>query len=282
MWPYDYSRENETPLLWVSEGFTNYYAGLALYRSGIIDRNRFLQDAASAITQIEGLEPRKYISPAESSASTWLGYDTGTEFEISYYTQGQNLGALLDLSILHDTNGAADLDDVMRALYKDFYQKGKGFSTEDMIGIINRLTKKDYHDFYNRYVWGVEVPDYDRLFGYAGYQTKTTSRKVPEIGIKMSFSPEGIKVTGLKDGGSAAKAGIQVGDIINTIDGTRQWRGRLNEKIGQTVKVSLKRGAEEKTMDLAVASRDDVSYQIVEVPNATSERLKIREAWLKH
>lgn len=26
MWPYDYARENETPLLWVSEGFTNYYA----------------------------------------------------------------------------------------------------------------------------------------------------------------------------------------------------------------------------------------------------------------
>src|SRR5262249_55245911 len=32
MWPYDYSRENETPLLWVSEGFTNYYGNLALYR----------------------------------------------------------------------------------------------------------------------------------------------------------------------------------------------------------------------------------------------------------
>jgi predicted metalloprotease with PDZ domain len=25
MWPYDYARENETPLLWISEGFTTYY-----------------------------------------------------------------------------------------------------------------------------------------------------------------------------------------------------------------------------------------------------------------
>jgi predicted metalloprotease with PDZ domain len=24
-WPYDYARENETPLLWMSEGFTTYY-----------------------------------------------------------------------------------------------------------------------------------------------------------------------------------------------------------------------------------------------------------------
>ena len=281
MWPYDYSRENETPSLWVSEGFTNYYGELALYRAGIIDRNEFLQSAAGAITEIEGLEARKYISPAESSASTWLGYDTSVEFGISYYTQGQNLGALLDLSIFHDTNGAAGLDEVMRTLYRDFYQKGKGFSTEDMIGVINRITKKDYHDFYNRYVWGVEVPGYDRLFGYAGYKTTTTSRKVPELGLGMSFSQEGIKVTGIKDGGPAAKAGIQVGDIIQTIEGTQRWRGQLNEKIGKVVKVNLKRGGQEKVLDLTVESRDDISYQIVELPNPSSEQLKIRNAWLK-
>jgi predicted metalloprotease with PDZ domain len=35
MWPYDYSREDETPLLWVSEGFTNYYGALAVYRAGL-------------------------------------------------------------------------------------------------------------------------------------------------------------------------------------------------------------------------------------------------------
>src|SRR5262249_38328967 len=35
MWPYDYSKENETPLLWVSEGFTTYYASLSMYRAGL-------------------------------------------------------------------------------------------------------------------------------------------------------------------------------------------------------------------------------------------------------
>ena len=37
MSPYDYARENETPLLWVSEGFTSYYASLTLYRAGLKD-----------------------------------------------------------------------------------------------------------------------------------------------------------------------------------------------------------------------------------------------------
>ena len=169
MWPYDYSRENETPLLWVSEGITNYYTSLSLYRAGLSSSERFLQSVTGAINGVENNKARNYISPADASTSTWLGYDTPVAFGISYYTQGQNLGALLDLSIRHDTGGAKSLDDVMRALYRDFYLKGKGFSTEDMMAIIKRLTGRDYKDFYSDYVWGVKVPPYETIFGYAGY-----------------------------------------------------------------------------------------------------------------
>ncbi|HYD54288.1 MAG TPA: hypothetical protein VEA99_16755, partial [Gemmatimonadaceae bacterium] len=47
MWPYDYSDENVTPNLWVSEGFTNYYASMTLLRAGLQDRARFLAQAAN-------------------------------------------------------------------------------------------------------------------------------------------------------------------------------------------------------------------------------------------
>jgi predicted metalloprotease with PDZ domain len=110
MWPYDYSRENETPLLWVSEGFTNYYGSKSRYRAGLSTPENFLAGVAGAASGIENDEARNYISPAESSVSTWVGYDTPVAFGISYYTQGQNLGSLLDLSILNDTNGQRGLD----------------------------------------------------------------------------------------------------------------------------------------------------------------------------
>src|SRR6185503_2885337 len=58
MWPYDYSRENETPLLWVSEGFTSYYASLTLYRAGLRDARSFLGDVAR-IEEVEGHEARR-------------------------------------------------------------------------------------------------------------------------------------------------------------------------------------------------------------------------------
>src|SRR5258708_27794675 len=75
MWPYDYSRENETPLLWLSEGFTNYYGNLALYRAGLRDRRWFLQSVEGAIRGVESNEARAYISPANSSCSPWARCD---------------------------------------------------------------------------------------------------------------------------------------------------------------------------------------------------------------
>lgn len=185
MWPYDYSRENATPLLWVSEGFTNYYASVALYRAGLRTRQQFVGSVQQAINGVEGNEARSYISPANSSASTWVGYDTPVAFGISYYTQGQNLGALLDLSILHDSGGVSGLDDVMRALYREHYQRHIGFTTEQMIRIINRLTKRDYHSFYRNYVSGVEIPPYEKILGYAGYKVETSPRTRPAPGANQ-------------------------------------------------------------------------------------------------
>jgi predicted metalloprotease with PDZ domain len=288
MWPYDYSRENETPLLWVSEGFTNYYGEIALYRAGVRTRAQFLQSVENAIRGVESNEARSYISPANASSSTWLGYDTPVAFGISYYTQGQNLAALLDLSILHDTAGKSGLDDVMRSLYRDHYQKGKGFSTEDMISIINGLTKQDYHDFYRRYVWGVEVPPYNTILGYAGYKIDKGTSRAPDLGVEASVASNGgIEVTRVHPGASAQAAGIQPGDLLVSFDNVEVRRGfgavfeRLGQKMGQTIKVVITRGGVNRTLDMQVTGREQPDYNITEMAQPTPDQLKVRESWLR-
>ena len=149
MWPYDYARENETPLLWVSEGFTSYFAGLTSYRAGLRDARSFLGDTARAVGEVEGNDARRYISASDSSTSTWIDYASPLPSRISYYSQGRNLATLLDLSIRHDTKGAAGLDEVMRSLFTDFYQRGRGFSTEDLIRVVNRIARSSYETFFN-------------------------------------------------------------------------------------------------------------------------------------
>jgi predicted metalloprotease with PDZ domain len=289
MWPYDYSRENESPLLWFSEGFTNYYGALAEYRAGTMTRARFLEVVAGAAAGVESNEARKYISPADSSTSTWLGYDTPKAFDISYYTQGQNLGALLDLSIRQDTAGVRSLDDVMHTLYQEFYKRGRGFTNEDVIAVITRLTRRDYRDFFRRYITGVEVPPYDKIFGYAGYRFQKLTEQVPRFGISFNPSPEGAQVTNVLPSSPAAEAGLVSGDLIRTIDDTAltpdptgniSFRDVLGKKIGQTVKLSIKRGTEERTLDVKVGTREETNYRLVELPRPNAAQLKIREGWL--
>jgi len=91
---------------------------------------------------VEGNDARRYISAADSSMSTWIDYAAPAASRISYYSQGRNIAQLLDLSIRHDTSGARGLDEVMRALFTDFYQRGRGFSTEDLIRVVNRISGK--------------------------------------------------------------------------------------------------------------------------------------------
>jgi predicted metalloprotease with PDZ domain len=287
LWPYDYSRERETPLLWFSEGITNYYEALTIYRAGLMTRDEFLQRVADAVSGVESNEARHYISPADSSVSTWLGYDTPVAFGISYYTQGQNLGALLDIKIRHDTGARRGLDDLMRALYQERYLKGLGFTTEDIIAIINRLTGHNLRDFFRRYVWGVEVPPYDEIFGYAGYKLERSSQRSPIIGISIKMAPEGAEVVRLEPGSPASEAGLEAGDLLLTIDGVEVRRGfravraRLSEKIGQIVPMIIKRGGEQKELNLKVAAREEESYRLVELPNPTAQQIKVREAWLR-
>lgn len=281
MWPYDYSRENETPLLWVSEGFTNYYGAVATYRAGVTTEEVFLKRAADAAAGIENSEARAYISPANSSVSTWVGYDTPQAFSISYYTQGQNLAALLDLSIRNDTDGHSSLDDVMRALYNDHYKRGRGFTTDDMIGIINRITKKDYRDFYNRYVFGTQVPDYAKIFGYAGYNVERKTEAAPEFGFNTRSRDGGFMINSVEPNSPAEAAGLKQGDLIVKVNGGPVLSAPFGTFARKTINLTVKRGGSETEIPMKVGSRSFTAFNLTAMPNATPQQLKIREGWLK-
>src|SRR5205085_3827020 len=185
-------------------------------------------------------------------------------------------GALLDLSIIHDTAGQAGLDEVMRTLYNEHYKRGKGFTTEDMIAVINRLTKRDYHDFYNCYVWGVEVPPYDEMFGFAGYKVENISQSTPRLDFNTTVNSDGdIQLTRVQPGSTAAAAGLQTGDVLVSVEGIEVRRGFgptsdvLTKNIGKPVKIEIKRAGTSKTISMQVAAEQQAAYRLVAMPNPT-------------
>ncbi|MCU0227741.1 MAG: PDZ domain-containing protein [Bryobacterales bacterium] len=129
--PFDYENENYTEGLWVAEGFTSYYDGLALHRAGLMTQDQYLARLSGTIAGLQD-KPGRLVQPvADSSFDAWVkGYrpnENSNNTGISYYTKGAVLGFLLDARIRKATNNARSLDDLMRLAYQR-YSGDRGFT----------------------------------------------------------------------------------------------------------------------------------------------------------
>lgn len=311
MWPYDYSRVNPGPSLWVSEGVTSYYEAMIAYRTGIgasdapaegagpevspplKDAERELLDhLAYRISQVESNPERHHVSPSDASLSDGLGYGAVGP---SYYHTGELLGLVLDLSILHDTQGRRGLDDVMCSLYKDYYERGKGFTADDMIAVVSANAGRNYTEFFARYVTGTEVPPYDSILGFAGYRVSRSRRTLGFLGVTARSTADGRRVYRLpRPATPATLAGILVGDEILAIDDVpihqvplanlfgRNWiGGRLPGRAGERIVLTVRRGDTQRKVPVTLGSVEQVVFTIERDPAATPPQLAIRTAWLK-
>lgn len=288
MWPYRYWERNYTPLLWVSEGITDYYTGRGLLRAGLFKPEDYLQTRGNLLGSVQSVEAAKYISVEEASINTWFGGVGGGNqpFVVDYYSRGDVLGLLLDLSIRHDTKGAATLDDVMRALYTNFYKKNRGFTTEDLISTINQITKKDYHSFFEKYVAGTESLPYDNVLAFAGLHLDEIKGKVPRMGIS---SDGGNAITALTPGGAAEASGVHVGDLLLAIgdikvgdnqDWAAAFRKTYANRIGETITLSVQREGKPVSINLKIGEAEISSWNIARMPEMTKEQQSILDSWL--
>src|SRR5579884_2247213 len=126
MWPYQYSHAQPTPLLWVSEGITDYYADLAEVRGGVVDSAGFFALTGEKINEVMSTVP---VSLEDASLNTWVYPVDGTGY--IYYPKGSLVGLLIDIMIRDASDNKHSLDDVMRGLYQSAYKHGKGFTTSE-------------------------------------------------------------------------------------------------------------------------------------------------------
>lgn len=280
LWPYDYSREMSTSSLWVSEGFTNYFASLGLLRTGLENRDLFLEHAANAITSIETPEARQYISIADASTSTWLSYGSSQPFSVSYYAGGEMVAMMLDLAILHATGNAARLDDLMRVLWRETAARGRGFTRADFDRALNSVARRDLTPLLRRLVDQRTQPPYDSLLAFAGYRLQRVERQVPEMGMVRRSTAEGQEILRVTPGGSADRAGLRAGDVVLTVDGRSLSAVRFAELIGRSVPFTILRGNERQTASVRIAGRSAPIINFVDIAARTPAQLALRERWL--
>ncbi|RNI22709.1 M61 family peptidase [Rufibacter latericius] len=226
--PFDYNQENYSRMLWVSEGFTSYYANVIMRRAGFTSEREHLDDIASSITSVENTPGNKVVSAAQSSFDAWIKQyrpdENSYNTHLSYYSKGGLLGMLLDLEILKATKGTKSLDDAMKALYDQYYkQKKRGFSEKEFQAGIEKFTGRSMDDFFRRYVYGVETPDYNSYFSSVGITLTDVNKGTnkPLLGAGISTASGKPVVTTVTRNGSAWQAGLNVNDEILGMNGYR-------------------------------------------------------------
>lgn len=295
--PFDFSRANPTPSLWLAEGFTSYYGPLLVRRSGQSSVDAYLKDLGAMLSSVVNSPGRAYGSPQEMSlrapfrdAATAID-PVNTNIGTSYYPYGAVLGLALDLQL----RGRAEpvtLDDYMRRLWRTHGVTEKPYRTADLQTALSDLTGDAAFasGFFRTSIEGSALPDFEPLLAQAGLKLR---RKNPQ---RAWLGTERVRVNGREVALAAAPppgsplydAGVETGDRIVSIgrfeiENEADWNDALDRlKPQEKAKVRfVQRG---QTHDAALTVAADPTLEIVRYETIdlkpTKAQLAFRERWL--
>lgn len=294
--PFDYSRENKTDLLWLAEGFTDYYEYLIVRGAGLIDDQQVLAGYQEHISNYENTPGHLYQTLAESSRNIWAvrGAPTTRNNEelnktISVYDKGCILAMMLDLKIRHETQNRRSLNDVMRALYDDFYQvKKRGFTGKEFWETCERIAGVPLDELVS-YTTTIKSPDYPKYFAYAGLSIDTTTHHLDgnNLGITAAIKDSNLLIKAVDWNSPAWRAGLQQNDRLVSVGdkkATLELFGTALREFNNsdTLNVAIIRRNKALNVKLNLRPWDIKFYTIKPFSHIDKLQLQIYNSWLRH
>src|SRR2546421_5680402 len=171
----------------------------------------------------------------DGSVATWINEVFVNSSQL-YYPKASLTGMLLDVSIRDASDNQHSLDDVMRALYTRFYQKQKGFTTQDLLGLLRDNGLAEVGAFYQRYINGREPLPYEAVLAKAGVAVARRTTSHPFLGLNAQPDETGkLVVQSIVPGSAAGAAGVHPGDALVKVGegearAAGEWGGRARQR----------------------------------------------------
>src|SRR5688572_7337993 len=281
-----------TGVLWWSEGATIMFADLLIRRARLPGESRTrLQRFESMIARYLS-SPGYYTKSAEEisrgdSHPLLLGNDSA-----STHLQGELLSTILDLKIRDVTDGRRTTVDVMRLLAQrfDFHL---GIANSDLESAIAEVCDCDIRPFFREYIYGAKKIDFDHYLGLMGVRAEIGSTPAvnrdgtpaPDLRIGPISTEGGIKLRMINSDSVWARAGLNTGDMLVSINGVgmstwsdlRRWL--QSAKIGDVARVVVVRDGARREVEVPVRGYNIPIVRLIELSSATPKQLRVRNAW---
>ncbi len=294
--PFDFTHSNVSDELWLAEGFTQYYGGLLLTRSGLKTIENSVQAFTGMVNSVLNTPGAKHFSPIEASryavfADAGVAIDQTNKANIflSYYTYGAATALALDLRLRSEFK--LTLDDYMRALWKAYGKPEVAYRVSDLEKTLSELTKNPSFakDFFKRYIYGTEKNDYAKLLLNAGLVLRKANHGKAFTGFGRMNAVNGkVILPQTLIGSPAYVAGLDVDDVLLTIDGKDINAVAAVDAIidahrpGDTISITYLYRGEQKTTTLTLT--ENPTLEVVTIENTggtlTPAMQTFRDSWL--
>jgi predicted metalloprotease with PDZ domain len=287
----DLARENYTDLLWLCEGTTSYYDELILVRTGLESPDAYLKTIAEAIYQRRARPGALVQSLSESSFDAWIKFNNPNPDDanatVSYYEGGALASLLLDLEMRRRTRNRTSLDTLMGTMYRAFPASGPGFTTEDLLQTLHRITGSPFEEFFHQYISGAADYPFEDLFPVAGLQmipTYTGARAY--AGLVLHEVNGACVVKSVLSDGPAYAAGVNCGDEIVTLNGRKFKATEINPHLeqtmepGDTVWLQAMRRNRLRRIDFKLGTKPNPRWEFRKVSSPTEEQRAVYTSWM--
>ncbi len=309
--PFDYTSEQHTTLLWIAEGFTQYYGHLMPHRAGVWDDKQLYKQLAREINYVDRSPGRFHRNLRESSYDTWhtpsarspLGESSNMRNTyVNYYHKGAVLALVLDMEIRKTTSDKKSLDDVINLLYKktyaqqeagEYFLRGVGYTEEDVLEAVKEIAGNTTRTLLKRMLDRADEITYNRYLKYVGLEAIRGKRNKKESNNSYTgIAPDNSTkendfavLANVIEGSPAWNAGLSGGDVIIAIDGNRVNKKGLetvmkSKRPGETIEFTWFRGARLMSASVKTIEKDTRPFTLEVRKNATEEQKRSRRKWL--
>jgi predicted metalloprotease with PDZ domain len=296
--PFDFERANMSRELWLAEGFTQYYGNLLLRRSGARNDSEFRQTMENLVNTITFSPGREHFNPIEMSmqapfvdAATALDPTNFINTFFSYYTYGAALAMALDLSLRSEFG--LGLDIFMRELWQRHGKTEEPYAVPDLEAALASVSgSPDFaRDFFQRFIYGREAPDYSALLANAGLALQPENPEKASLGrVTLSFDDGKATLASATISGTPLYlAGLDRGDQITKIGpyrirNERSWNRMLGRiRSGETYSIDYVQRGITRHSEITAVTNPTLRITDIEAKDAeqASAFETFRRAWLE-